>query len=75
MGIAITKPGPKTKEGGKHIIRIMFDDNEPPKNYIWGKPDGFFYQYNGFTWVPVELSKAIIQDSCEFECSCDCSSN
>ena len=75
MGIAITKPGPKTQEGGKHIIRIMFDDNEPPKNYVWGKPDGFFYQYNGFAWVPVELSKAIVQESCEFDCSCDCSSN
>lgn len=34
MGKVITKPGPKNPQGGKHIIRIMFDDNEPPKNYI-----------------------------------------
>lgn len=29
--------------GGEHITRIMYDDNEPPKNFIWGKPNGLFY--------------------------------
>ena len=41
---------------GEHIIRIMYDDNEPPKNYIWGIDDGLF-EWNGKEWVPFELNK------------------
>lgn len=41
----------KNQPGGEHITRIMYDDNEPPKNYIWGKPDGFLYVWNGVEWV------------------------
>lgn len=40
----------KKQPGGEHITRIMYDDNEPPKNYIWGKPDGFLYRWNGEIW-------------------------
>ena len=40
----------KKQPGGEHITRIMYDDNEPPKNYIWGKPDGFLYRWNGDKW-------------------------
>lgn len=35
---------------GEHIVRIMYDDNEPPKNYIWGKSDGCLYKWNGSKW-------------------------
>lgn len=41
----------KNQPAGEHITRIMYDDNEPPKNYIWGKPDGFLYVWNGVKWV------------------------
>lgn len=41
----------KNQPGGEHITRIMYDDNEPPKNYIWGKPDGYLYQWNGKKWI------------------------
>ena len=41
----------KNQPGGEHITIIMYDDNEPPKNYIWGKPDGFLYEWNGTKWV------------------------
>lgn len=41
----------RNQPGGEHITRIMYDDNEPPKNYIWGKPDGYLYQWNGTKWI------------------------
>lgn len=41
----------RNQPGGEHITRIMYDDNEPPKNYIWGKPDGYLYQWNGIKWI------------------------
>ena len=37
--------------GGEHITRIMRDDNEPPKNYIWEKPNGLYYIWNGYKWI------------------------
>ena len=48
--------GPK----GEHITRIMYDDNEPPKNYIWGKPDGYFYTWNGIKWVKLNENPNIV---------------
>ena len=41
----------RNQPGGEHITRIMYDNNEPPKNYIWGKPDGYLYQWNGKKWI------------------------
>ena len=40
---------------------IMWEDNnEPPKNYIWAKPDGKFYEYSYVTrsWIESKLIKA-----------------
>lgn len=39
--------------GGERITKIAYDDNEPPKNHIWCKPNGIYYVYNGHKWVPV----------------------
>lgn len=33
MAKTIIKPG-LNRNGGPHLLKIMFDDNEPPKNYI-----------------------------------------
>ena len=38
---------------GEHLSRVAYDDNEPPKNYIWCKPDGTFWKWNGSKWMPV----------------------
>ena len=53
MAKSVINPGNlrKNQPAGEHITRIMYDDNEPPKNYIWGKPDGFLYVWNGEKWV------------------------
>lgn len=53
MGKITVDPGNLRKKQpvGEHITRIMYDDNEPPKNYIWGKPDGFLYVWDGAKWV------------------------
>lgn len=53
MAKATVNPGSIRKQypSGEHITKIMYDDNEPPKNYIWGKPDGYLYVWNGSKWV------------------------
>lgn len=38
---------------GEHISRVAYDDNEPPKNYIWAKPDGTYWKWNGVRWMLV----------------------
>ncbi len=38
---------------GEHLSRVAYDDNEPPKNYIWCKPDGSFWKWNGVRWMQV----------------------
>ena len=33
-----------------HIRKVMYSEKEPPKNYIWGHPDGFFYVWEDEGW-------------------------
>ena len=56
MGKITVNPGDlrKNQPKGEHIDKIMYDDNEPPKNYIWAKSDGYKYQWNGIKWVPLD---------------------
>ena len=56
MGKIIINSGSLVKHqpGGEHITRIMYDDNQPPKHYIWGKQDGFLYKWNGKEWEKLE---------------------
>ena len=52
MGEIIIKPNRSSNSNNEeHITRIMRDDNEPPKNYLWRKPDGFLYKWNGKEWM------------------------
>jgi len=46
------------KQGEK--ITIIWDEHEPPKNYIWCH-DGQAYQYNGQEWVESEYPVADLQ--------------
>ena len=56
MGEIVIKPTHLSKSpGNEHITRIMHDDNEPPKNYLWRKPDGFLYKWNGKDWVKLNV--------------------
>ena len=81
MAKTIIKPapmpdGPHPK--GRHLLRIMFDDNEPPKNYIWAHPDGFFYRWETSRWVPININNPndiadfIEDDSCDCNKDCGC---
>lgn len=53
MGKITVNPGNIRNDAppGEHITRIMYSDTEPPKNYIWGKPDDCYYTWNGCEWV------------------------
>lgn len=33
-----------------NIIKVMYSPTEPPKDYIWGNPDGFYYKYENGGW-------------------------
>ncbi len=47
----ITSPGIKHKGNQEdHVMKVMFDDNEPPKNYIWAHPDGTWKIWRGGAW-------------------------
>lgn len=46
------------KQGEK--ITIIWDEHEPPKNYIWCH-DGKAYQYNGLEWVEIEYKVEDLQ--------------
>ena len=60
---------------GEHIIKIMYDDNEPPKNYIWGKGEDEYYYWDGKQWATYEFGSAQEKDICSCSakkgCCCD----
>jgi hypothetical protein len=55
MGKIVTHADPKGHKfyRHEHVVKIMFDDNEPPKNYLWHKPNGILYEYVNGEWVPI----------------------
>ena len=59
MGKVITHADPKGHKFYKHehVVKIMFDDNEPPKNYLWHKPNGILYEYVDNEWRPINWHK------------------
>lgn len=70
MAKTIVNPAIKRKDNmDDHVLKVMFDDNEPPKNYIWGHPDGNKYQWIGGSWKQisekpndVDLSNYVTKD-------------
>ena len=38
-----------------HISKVTYDDNEPPKNHIWGKSDGTYWQYINGKWMMLNI--------------------
>ena len=54
MAKTIVKPGiRKTGSDTEHIVKVQFDDSEPPKNYVWVHPDGFIKIWKNGKWVNV----------------------
>lgn len=51
MAKTITAPGIRKPGNAEHIVKIQFDDNEPPKNYVWVHPDGFIKIWKNGKWV------------------------
>ena len=51
MGKASVEP--KSTNNRKTVIRLWYNDIEPPKNYVWVKDD-FYYIYKNGEWVPFE---------------------
>ena len=54
MAIAIV--GPKytftKRSSDRELIKIMYSDFEPPKFYLWGKPDGTTWVWYKWAWRP-----------------------
>ena len=53
---------------GERVIKIMWDDKEPPKEYVWGKNKDEYYIWDGKKWIPYEFelitNKGCIQKNC-----------
>ncbi len=58
MGKASVEP--KTTKNGKTVIRLWYDEIEPPKNYIWVKDD-FYYMYKNGRWQPYDYDEILEQ--------------
>ena len=55
---------------GDHLLKIMWDDKEPPKEYIWAKGEDEYFRWNGKQWVPYEFelieNKGCAKKNCGF---------
>lgn len=60
---------------GEHIIKIMYDNNEPPKNYIWCRGEDEYYYWDGKQWATYEFGSAQEKEICSCcskkNCCCD----
>lgn len=69
MGKIETKQIPsELHPSGGRLLKIMWDDKEPPKDYVWGKGEDEYYIWNGKKWIPYEFelikNKGCIQKHC-----------
>ena len=65
----------KPNANRNHIIKIMYDDNEPPKDYIWARSDGFFYRWENGHWEGYDDVSQMKWDGSQSNCSkesCSC---
>ena len=59
---------------GDKLMKIWYDDNMPPKNYIWYKDDEYCY-WNGINWEPFEFGDIESNNKHNHHkhgCDCDC---
>ena len=59
---------------GEKLMKIWYDDNMPPKNYIWYKDDEYCY-WNGINWEPFEFGDIESNNKHNHHkhgCDCDC---
>ena len=62
---------------GDKLMKIWYDDNMPPKNYIWYKDEEYCY-WNGQDWEPFELGTVESNNRHKHHkhgCDCDCCEN
>lgn len=52
------------------IMKIMYSETEPPKDYIWGKPDGTFYEWKCGNWQLYTMPDIPKGKPC-CDCCCD----
>jgi len=76
MGKVEVKQTPKQLNPyGEKLVRIWYDDDMPPKNYIWYKDDEYLY-WNGKDWEPFELGEVVLNDEHKHrKCHCNCCEN
>lgn len=58
---------------GEKLVRIWYDDDMPPKNYIWYKDDEYLY-WNGKHWEPFEFGEIVSKNhhkDHKHHCCCD----
>lgn len=56
---------------GEKLVRTWYDDDMPPKNYIWYKDEEYLY-WDGHDWVPCELdiNEYKKDHHCKRKCCC-----
>lgn len=69
MGKIETKQIPsELHPSGDRLLKIMWDDKEPPKDYVWAKGKDDYYIWDGKKWIPYEFElindKRCIQKNC-----------
>jgi len=70
MAKTVISPGIRTKGVmEEHLVKVAFNNNEPPKNYVWICPDGFIKIWKNGKWTNVferckgnDLSNYITKD-------------
>lgn len=59
---------------GEKLMKIWYDDDIPPKNYVWYKDEEYYY-WNGKDWEPFEFGDIESNNKHnhhKHECNCDC---
>lgn len=71
MGRIETKQVPSVLHPtGGRLLKIMWDDKEPPKDYIWAKGEDEYFIWNGKKWIPYEFE--LIKNKGCYQKNCGC---
>lgn len=71
MGKIETKQIPsELHPSGGSLLKIMWDDKEPPKEYIWAKGEDDYWIWDGKKWIPYEFE--IIKNKGCYQKKCGC---
>ena len=55
---------------GGTLLKIMWDDKEPPKEYIWAKGEDDYWIWDGKKWIPYEFEQLKNKGCYQKNCGC-----